>query len=174
MVDVVKLDRDRGRELLRKGTIAGLVGGAVLVLAQMVVAGDTAAPWRMFASIPLGREALTGPMTLGIFLLGFIVHFALSALFGLLWGLVARKVPPETRRSWGPHAGLAMAYGLALYLVNFQLIARAAFPWLVPAGGVVQAVLHVIAYGLPLGLALVAQLRTTRVVRAAGPTRLTH
>ena len=46
-----------------------------------------------------------------------------------------------------------LAYGLALYLVNFQIIARLFFPWFVDERGpgqVVEIIVHPLAYGLVL------------------------
>lgn len=164
-VTTIRRTRPEGEErfLLREGILGGLVAGVIFAVVQMIVAGAAGmgamAPWRMFASIVAGRGALVGEMTFGLFLLGFIVHFVLSALFGMIWGAIARGLPYEVRTSWGQHAAGAMAFGFVLWLVNFQVIARVAYPWFLGMNQLAQVLLHVLAFGLPLGLYLVARLR---------------
>ena len=149
--------------VLREGLLGGLVAGAVFALAQMLLALATGAsallPWALFASILLGQGALAAPLNLSIFIVGFAVHFVLSSLFGLLWGAIAKSVAPSVRDHFGPHAIAAMIYGLILWLVNFQIIARVVYPWFLDARPLAQLFLHVLAYGLPLGLYLCARLR---------------
>jgi hypothetical protein len=151
------------RRLPAEGAVGGLIAGAVFAVASMVVVaaqgGPLLAPWRMFASVLLGEGALAGPMTLGIFVVGFIVHFALSAVFGAIWGVVAAAVSPGVRDSYGSHSAAGGIYGLVLYLVNFQILARLLFPQFLATGAVAQILLHILAFGVPLGLYLTSRLR---------------
>lgn len=149
--------------VLREGLLGGLVAGAILALAQMGLAAAMGAsvlvPWAFFASVLLGREAFAAELNLSIFVVGFVAHFILSALFGLLWGAIAQSVSRGIRDAWGPHALAATIYGLLLWLVNFQVIARLVYPWFLETGTLTQLVLHGLAFGLPLGLYLCARLR---------------
>jgi len=149
--------------VLREGLVGGLIAGAIFALSQMLLAAATGAtaltPWAFFASILLGQEALTGPFTLATFIVGFVVHFVLSAVFGLIWGATAKSVSRGIRDDYGAHAVAAMVYGLVVWLVNFQVIARFVYPWFLELDALFQLVLHAIAFGLPLGLYLCARLR---------------
>lgn len=148
---------------VRHGLIAGLFAGVVFAVFEMIAAAamgaSVLAPFQMFASVLLGVRAMEGSLTLGVFLVGLIVHFVLAGAFGALWGTIVRAVSPEVRQSFGAHSALAAGYGLALWLVNFQIIARILYPWFLAANQLVQIVLHMVCYGLPLGLFLVARLR---------------
>ena len=149
--------------VLREGLLGGLVAGAVFAIAQMLLAVAMGAsyttPWAFFASILLGQGAITGPFTLATFIVGFVVHFVLSALFGLIWGATAKSVSRGIRDEYGAHAVAAMVYGLVIWLVNFQVIARFVYPWFLETNTLLQLLLHAVAFGLPLGLYLCARLR---------------
>ncbi|WP_373047687.1 hypothetical protein [Vulgatibacter sp.] len=175
MADAI-IEREReafAGTVLREGLIGGLLAGAVFALAEMLVSaamgGSIFGPWAMFASILLGSSALSAEFTLGIFIVGFVVHFVLSALFGLIWGATAKSVSRGIRDSWGAHAVAAMIYGLVIWLVNFQVIARVVYPWFLQTNALAQILLHALAFGLPLGLYLTARLRP--IEGAAGVRR---
>jgi hypothetical protein len=166
MADLAPIEREReafAGVVLREGLVGGLVAGALLALASMLVSaafGDSMArPWALFASILLGQGAITAPFTLGTFIVGFVVHFVLSALFGLIWGAIAKSVSRGIRDEWGAHGIAATIYGLLLWLVNFQVIARVVYPWFLGTNQLAQILLHALAFGLPLGLYLTARLR---------------
>lgn len=160
--------QERAREalagtMLREGILGGLLAGAIFAVAQMLLAAAMGVspwtPWAFFASILLGRAALEAAFTPSIFVVGFVTHAILSALFGLLWGAIAKSVAPGIRDNWGPHAAAATIYGLLLWLVNFQVIGRIVYPWVLESGSLAQVLLHAFAFGLPLGLWLCARLR---------------
>jgi hypothetical protein len=166
MAELTKVDREReafAGTVLREGLAGGLVAGAVFALAQMLFAAaqgePLSTPWAFFASILLGPQALAAPFSLATFTVGFVVHFVLSALFGLLWGATAKSVSRGIRDDWGAHAVASMIYGLLLWLVNFQVIARVVYPWFLGTSQLAQLALHALAFGLPLGLYLTARLR---------------
>lgn len=166
MADLAPIDRTReayAGVVLREGLVGGLVAGAILALASMLVSAALGAsmstPWALFASILLGQQAVNTPFTAGTFVVGFVVHFVLSALFGLLWGAVAKSVSRGIRDDWGAHAVAAMIYALLLWLVNFQVIARVVYPWFLATHQLAWLLLHALTFGLPLGLYLTARLR---------------
>jgi len=166
MAELAPIDREReafAGVVLREGLVGGLVAGAILAIASMIVAGalglPISTPWSYFASILLGSDVLGAPFGFGTFVVGFVVHFVLSALFGLIWGAVAKSVSRGIRDDFGAHAVAAMIYGLLLWLVNFQVIARVVYPWFVEMNQLAPILLHVVTFGLPLGLYLAARLR---------------
>ncbi len=148
----------RNGNIVQDAMYAGLFAGAVMGVAETVVAwfmvGDWVLPWRMFASIILGKTALEGPFSVlqGVF--GVVVHLALSVAFAVIWAAIVRHAPADIRHSYAAHTAAAMIYGLVLWVVNFQLVARVAYPWLTGQMEVAQLTIHAVAYGLPLGLFL--------------------
>jgi hypothetical protein len=152
----------RGASLLKAGAIGGLLAGAIFAVMEMFMAAvmgmGLLGPWGAFGSIVLGKSAMGG-MTFGIFIVGFVVHFALSALFGVVWGALSRILPLSVRASFGAHGAAAAIFGVGLYLVNFQVLARLFYPWFLNMNQFGQLMLHALAFGLPLGLLMVWQIR---------------
>ena len=104
----------------RAGIGAGLIAGLVFLIAEMILVplalgGSPFGPVRMIGSIALGEEVLPPPATfdLGITVLALIVHFALSAIYGVLFSLAASRV------GMGGALGIGFAFGIALYFINF-------------------------------------------------------
>lgn len=141
---------------LRQGALAGIIAGLVFAVFEMaasaVMMGAEAAtaPLRMIGAIALGEQALDpGYSILAAGLAGVTVHMILSIIYGAVFAAVAGGLRP------GPALiGLASAYGFALWLLNFYLIAPAAFPWFADADPAVQFVAHTFFFGSVLGFAL--------------------
>lgn len=55
---------------------------------------------------------------------GLVTHLGLSAVFGIGFALIATRLGDLRRLVLG-----AVGFGVALYLVNFQILGRTAFPW---------------------------------------------
>jgi hypothetical protein len=119
-------------QLALHGVLGGIIAGIVFAMAAMVMAaalqGEGSAFWmplRMIGAIVLGDKALMSGYSLGqAALVGVMVHMMMAALFGLIFGLAVAFVP-----ALRPPVRLIVAaavYGLLLWLVNFQVIARAA------------------------------------------------
>jgi hypothetical protein len=146
--------------------VAGLVAG--IVFAMMEVAGAAMMgnpplmPIRMFASVVLGRSALQGSLGTAL-IVGMIAHLALSAVFGVIYGALDARASEETKTSYRRQAGLGIAFGLAVWLVDFQVVARVLYPWFVGTPQFLQAMMHGIFFGLPLALVHVAAERRIHV-----------
>lgn len=164
----VERQRQKGQLDIRSGATKGLAAGAIFAVLQMLLAllaGESLlAPWRMAASVVLGGEGLT-TMGVAAFLIGFLIHFSLAALFGTVYGLIMNKADNRTRVSLGREAGLGILFGLALWLLNFQVLARLLYPWFLATPQFVQALLHALAFGLPLAL-------LDRAIRRKAPSGL--
>jgi hypothetical protein len=150
--------------LLGQGAIAGMVAGALFAAVQMILARAAGepllAPWRMAASVVLGESAVTGALPFWMFLVGFVTHFILAALIGMGFAAVASILPATTRKSWAAHAGVGALLGVATWFINFQVIARLAYPWfLTGTNAWVQLALHALAFGVPVGIYLTSTLR---------------
>jgi hypothetical protein len=112
------------------GVVGGFVAGLAYLLAQVaftvaVRPGTAAEPLQRIAAILLGPDAAPPPaeFTLVMFGMALIIHFGLAMAFGRLVSVLA----------WGRSTGAGILVGalvgLALYVIDFVLIAPHAFPW---------------------------------------------
>lgn len=102
------------------GAFSGLLAGIAFLAINMWFAAsigqDAAAPLHTIATIvegPPPADAVQG--------VGVVVHVVLSALFGLIF---AALLLPLRRRSAGWLAWAGLLFGGAVYLVDFQVLAR--------------------------------------------------
>lgn len=155
------------RRGMKEGIEFGLVAGVIFAVMEMVGAafmGDPIAmPFRMFASVLLGRDALMTTPLGTAFIVGAIMHLVLSGVFGLIYGLLGSRWAAETRQSWGREIVSGLLFGAALWFVNFQLIARAVYPWFLETPQFLQALMHSVFFGLPLALLYTAAERRIAV-----------
>lgn len=56
--------------------------------------------------------------------IGLVTHLTLSASFGVAFALLVPLL-----RDMRTLVGGAVAFGVALYLINFQILGRTVFPW---------------------------------------------
>jgi uncharacterized membrane protein YagU involved in acid resistance len=137
---------------LVRGVVGGVVLGALFIGVTMWFADSTGGEAKgllmMISTIVLGETAMAnGTASVGV---GTAVHFALSALFGVLFALVV----PAFRTN-GTLLIAGTAYGALLYLVNFLIFAPLAFPVLKMANQPVEVVVH-IAFGTLLAMAFLS------------------
>ncbi len=121
------------------GVIAGLVFLVLEMLLVSLVMGES--PWgppRMMAAIVLGQGVLPPPADFAWrpALTAMVVHLPLSAAYGLLVGALVR------RHGMAQALLVGLVFGLAIYAVNFYLIAPLAFPWFVQARNAVSVLGH--------------------------------
>jgi hypothetical protein len=112
------------------GVIGGLVAGAAYLVAQVSFTaaahpGGAAEPLQRIAAMLMGPEAAPPPsgFSFTVFGMALIIHFALAMVFGRVVSVLV------WRRRAGPGVLLGALTGLALYALNFGLIAPLAFPW---------------------------------------------
>ena len=112
------------------GMAGGFVAGLAYLLAQVaftvaVHPGTAAEPLQRIAAILLGPDAAPPPadFTLVMFGMALIIHFGLAMVFGRLVSVLA------WRRSTGAGILVGALVGLALYVLDFVLLAPLAFPW---------------------------------------------
>src|ERR671922_1790038 len=118
-----KIEEPLGRRLVR-GAVGGVAAGLVFVAVTMWFAHSTGGkaemPLRMISTIVKGDQAMAAGTTSPA--LGGVVHVVLSALFGMVFALAVPRF-----RTNGTVALAGTAYGVALYVVNFLLLAPLAF-----------------------------------------------
>lgn len=163
------------------GLVLGLPAGALFILFEMFISGFSnptlTGPLRIIGAIVLGQDALapqpaTGEPATGagtVIIVGFIVHFVLAAVFGAIFGAILGGLSlgiGALSRSRAALTAAAAFGGLLLWLINFYVIAPAAFPWftkLTMSSPIVQFFSHTIFYGAAFGLLLARRLSVTRV-----------
>lgn len=131
---------------LGKAAAAGVIAGLVFVAMEMILVasvggGSAWGPPRMMGAIVLGPEVLPPPATFdaGIVAVGMLVHFALSAILGVIFALAAGR----SGLSRNALIGVGALFGLAVYVVNFYGF-TAVFPWFEMARNWITVVSHLV------------------------------
>ncbi|WP_164019206.1 hypothetical protein [Pyxidicoccus trucidator] len=157
------------------GLLFGVAAGLVLALAEVVVAvatGDSPLrPVRMAAGLALGPPALTPAVSAGTaLLLGGGIHLALSAVWGLLYSFLDAMLPPDGRGRWEFQSAVGLLFGIFIWLVSFQFVARGYAPGFLEVPQFPQIVLHSFFLGLPLAMLFTAAERKRALMDAVeGP-----
>jgi hypothetical protein len=130
---------------------AALIAGLVFMMAEMIMVltflGQS--PWgppRMIAAMLMGQEVLPPPATFdgGVMMTAMMIHFPLSIVYGLVIGWIVHRLT-------GKYVTLIGAvFGLAIYFINFYLVAPILFPWFTEAQNMVSLLAHFL-YGVVLG-----------------------
>lgn len=135
-----------GRAVLWAGLASGVVFLTLMGIMMPLFLGTSlwAAP-RMIAAITQGPGALSPIDTfdLGAVLASLIVHFALSMAYAFVFAFIGKG------HSMAADAVAGVAFGLAVYVVNFYLF-TVLFPWFEQMRNWVAIVSH-LAYGGVLG-----------------------
>lgn len=112
------------------GVLAGLVAGAAYLIAQISLTaalrgGGAAEPLQRIAAILMGPNAAPPPTEFTFTVLGMalIIHFGLAMVFGRIVSVAV------WHHSTSRGVLIGAAIGLALYAINFGLLAPSAFPW---------------------------------------------
>ena len=154
--------RTRSTGWLISAAVAAGIAGIVFAMFEMVMAvvtdgtGAFFVPLRMIGVIGLGKSALdpaTSLVTAGG--AGLVIHMALSMMYGVAVAVLLRIVPSLARTTASVLAVSSLA-GFLLWVINFQVLARAlGWPWF-PDGtnAAVQIVAHTVLFGTVLGVGL--------------------
>lgn len=136
---------------------AGLIAGLVFLMVEMllvwlVMGMSPWAPPRMMAAMVLGPEILPPPADFSFMavMTAMVIHFPLSIVYGLILGWAIHRLEMGAALLVGALFGL-----IAVYAVNFHLIAPMAFPWFVEAQNWISVLAHVI-FGVVLAGTYVA------------------
>lgn len=155
---ILELWRSRHHDTARSvriGAGAGLLSGAVFVIMLVAAAAMNEQrpfqPLGMFASLVMGEGAVYSTSSMPM-VVGTLVTITLSMIFGAIYGVLTSLVSLQTRSNWAMEAMAGVAFGAALWLINFQLFARLLFPWLASGPQLVLVIAHTLFFGVPLGL----------------------
>jgi hypothetical protein len=155
------------------GLLFGVAAGVLLALAETalaVAAGESPfVPARMSAAVVLGTPAFTPQVSTALAVVaGLGVHLVIAAGWGLVYSLLDAMLPVDGRGRWEFQAAVGMLFGIFVWLVDFQLLARGYFPWFLGVPQFLQIVWHALFLGLPLALLFTAAER--RRAPVAEPT----
>lgn len=138
--------------LLTRGAVAGLVAGGAFMLANMWFADangkPAVAPFLSVATVfhasaapSLSPTAVPAEVVTGLWL-----HVVLSAAFGMGFGALV----PFARRNLVTLSAAAILWGLALFVLNFEILGRTVFPWFTNPHGpndVFEGFIHPLIFG---------------------------
>jgi len=136
---------------------SGVIAGIVFVIAEMllvwlVMGMSPWAPPRMMGAMLLGKDVLPPPadFSMPVMAAAMAVHLPLSIIYGLILGWIVHRLEMGTALLVGAAFGL-----MAVYFVNFYLIAPLLFPWFVEARNWISIAAHVL-FGMVAAGAYVA------------------
>jgi hypothetical protein len=120
-------------ELITRGAVAGLTAGIGFLLANMAYAtseGKPAeAPLMDISTVFHGTSKPAGMTpTVDMVTTGLVTHIGLSILFGISFAALVVVAGRMLRHTLLLALG-GVLYGLALYVVNFQIFGNTLFPW---------------------------------------------
>lgn len=132
---------------LSRGVVAGLAAGFLFLLANMWYADsqDLPAVAPLYDISTIFHFSEQPDPTPENAVIGLVVHLALSAGFGAALALLAPLFASRRMLTAG-----ALAFGLVLYLVNFQVLGRIAFEWFQEGPNQTFEVIAHLGYGLVL------------------------
>jgi hypothetical protein len=146
----------------KAATWAGLIAGLVFLVAEMLLVWlvQGMSPWappRMIAAMVLGPGVLPPPADFSLMavMTALVIHFPLAVVYGLVLGWAVHRL----EMGWALLVGAAFGL-LAVYAVNFYVIAPMAFPWFGEARNWISVLAHLI-FGIVLAGSYVAMRRDT-------------
>ena len=160
MAQIMNAPRNEKHYLIdwKAGAWAGVIAGLVVVMLEMgmvwIIQGQS--PWglpHMIAAMLLGKGVLPPPGTwapfdLKILMTAMMIHLPLSLVYGLIGAWLLHRFEGAVGVMIG--AG----FGLAIYVVNFYLVAPALFPWFEMGRNWIGLFSHVV-FGVVLGAAYI-------------------
>ncbi len=134
---------------------AGVIASAVFMMAEMLMVWllQGQSPWgppRMMAAMVLGKGILPPPADFSFVAMAvaMMIHIPLGIVYGLVLCRAAHRL------GMGAALLAGAVFGVAVYAVNFYLVAPMVFPWFVEARNWVSLVAHAL-FGMVLGGAYV-------------------
>lgn len=136
------------------GAVAGLVGGlAMAVVAAIIsasIGGDIWLESKQIAAMVYGPSAASVPGFTGAVVVGTLIHFLFSALFGSVYSLIVRrllKLPSD----FGTPVLTGLIYGMMLWMLAYFMVLPAMDLALLQTYAPTFIIQHLI-YGMVMGL----------------------
>lgn len=161
----ITVEERHWRTLIPHGIAAGLCAGVALGVAQFVISAvqkeDALTSLRLVAYLAIGSSAVRGAApTALVLLVGAALHFALAALFGVLFVALLSVSFQLSARVWVLAAG-GFIFGFLLWEVNFMAVLPGFYPHLAAQVGLTNQLwkglfAYAVVYGPALGLYVAA------------------
>jgi hypothetical protein len=160
----------------RAGALAGVIAGLAFLMLEMflvwMVEGQS--PWgppHMMAAMVLGSDVLPlmgtwAPFDMTIVMTAMMIHFPLAIAYGLVGAWLMHRF------DWAGAITVGASLGLAIYIVNFYLIAPMMFPWFEMGRNWIGAFSHIV-FGVIVGVAYIGLRKSKNGNDAETVNRLT-
>ncbi|MEJ2598644.1 MAG: hypothetical protein P8Z00_09945 [Anaerolineales bacterium] len=118
--------------LIWRGVAGGIISGIIFAMAEMILnvlmGKPFLGPLKLISSVVLGKQAVapTYPLASAL-VVGLITHMIMSMIFGLIFIYLLTAVR-QLQASTGRLLVYGSLFGLALWVVNFQILAPVLFP----------------------------------------------
>lgn len=137
------------------GAIAGLAGGLAMSIVAAIISlslgNDIWLEAKQIAALVYGRAAIAQPgFILGPVVVGTLLHFAMAALLGALFGIVTRRLLRLTS-DFGTPVLAGLIYGMLIWLLAYFLILPVLNPVLLETYAPSFIIQHIV-YGAVTGL----------------------
>lgn len=161
------MEEVRHRSPVEAGFTFGVAAGLVFALVQMlgaVVAGvSSTLPMRYAASVLLGVGAMSEALPVfGIFVFAATAHLVISTAHGIVFWVLASRLHLLERLSPVAMLAVGILYGAFAWFVDFQILARGSFTWMLDVRTGLQLLAHMFAFGAPLGVMFPFAVRSER------------
>lgn len=142
----------------KAGALAGLIAGIVFLMLEMALVWmvQGMSPWGppyMMAAMVLGADVLPDMGTWAVFdlkivMIAMMIHFPMAVIYGLFGAWLVHRFDLAVAVMVG--AGL----GLAVYLINFYMVAPMAFPWFEMGRNWIGAFAHIM-FGVVIAISYI-------------------
>lgn len=136
------------------GAIAGLAGGLAMAIVgaiiSLTIGGDIWLESKQIAAAVYGPALAAPGFDAGPVLVGTLLHFAASAAFGAIFGIVMRRVLRLTS-DFGTMVLAGLIYGMLLWLLAFFVVLPLFNPTLLETYAPSFIIQHIV-YGMVTGL----------------------
>ena len=143
----------------RAAAWAGVIAGIGFMMLEMgmvrLFMGESPwAPPHMIAAMALGKDVLPPPGSYAAFdvkimTTAMLIHMMLAVAYGLVVGWLVHRF------DWAGGLLIGVGFGVAIYLVNFYLVAPMLFPWFQMAQNWVSVFAHTM-FGVIAGASYMA------------------
>jgi hypothetical protein len=128
--------------------------GIAEMLGSAVLRSDPLWPIQAAASLIMHEQAFDARSVAIAIPIGLMIHFSLVVTYGFVYGLASSDARLATRLDARREVVGGALFGAGIWLLNFQLVARAFYPWLFATNQLMQVVTHAVGFGVVLALLL--------------------
>jgi hypothetical protein len=159
--------REDTRRSIQNCIVYGFVVGPLLATAQVVTylafGLNAERPLRLAASLVEGPGIFTAADGASATFVAFCAYLLIAAFWGAVYGALSARAPTAVRRGYAEQASLGLFFGAFVWFVGFRVLGPLVAPWITSEPALPQLLLHMLAFGLPIGLLFARAERRTPV-----------